>query len=98
VQEARAAGLALIAGLNLLNGGSGESGIKGRKGAVRQLWGMSANEIRKWGNVIIDDPYICAFLMFEYNGEYLAHQDIKDALVELARKAKDRPIRECRPQ
>jgi hypothetical protein len=98
VQEAKAAGLALIAGLNLLNGGTGESGIKGRTGPARQLWGMSAGEITKWGNVIIADPYICAFLMFEYNGEYLAHKDIKDALLELGKKAKDRPIQECRRQ
>jgi hypothetical protein len=98
VREAKAEGLALIAGLNLLNGGSGSSKIPGRKGVNRQLWGMSADEIRKWGNVIMDDPYICAFLMFEYNADYLAHKDIREALAELAKKAKAHPVHECRRQ
>jgi hypothetical protein len=96
IRDAKEAGLGLIAGLNLLDGGSGESGIKGRQGARRQLWGMSAGEIRKWGNVIMAQPDICAFLMFEYNASYLAHQDIRQALAELAQKAKTHPGGECR--
>jgi len=94
-REAKDAGLSLITGLNIINGGSGSSGIPGRKG-FRQLWSMGADEIRAYGNAILAEPHICAFLMFEYDAQYLARPDIKAALAELAQKAAALPKRECR--
>jgi hypothetical protein len=94
VQGARAAGLALVAGINLLDGGSGESGIPGRKPG--KLWAMSAAEIRAWGSAVIAEPSICAFLMFEHRKDYLARPDIKAALAELKDKAEKHPGPACR--
>jgi hypothetical protein len=97
IRDAKEAGIGLIAGMNLINGGSGSSGIPGRKG-FRQLWSMGADEIRTYGNAILADPYLCAFLMFEYEAQYLARPDIKAALAELAQKAAALPKKECRRQ
>jgi len=96
VRDAQELGIGLIAGLNLINGGDGSSRIPGRKGKARQLWSMSPGEIRSYGNAIIDDPYICAFLMFEYQANYVNRPEIREALLELGKKAETHPVRECR--
>jgi hypothetical protein len=94
VQGAKAMGLALVAGLNALNGGSETSGIPGRR---EGKYAMSADEIRSWGSRFLSEPYICAFIVYEYDSTYLARPDIRAALSELGEKARSIPKKECRP-
>jgi hypothetical protein len=94
VRDAQAAHLGLIGGLNLLNGGSSTSGIPGRG---KGKYGMSASEITSWGSTFLSEPYICAFMMWEYDANYLSHSDIKQALVQLTDKARSHPSKDCRP-
>jgi hypothetical protein len=94
VRDAQAAGLALVGGLNVLNGGSTNSGIPGRK---EGKYAMSADEIRSWGGAYLSEPYICGFLLWEYESEYFSRPDIQGAVAELKRQAESRPRRECRP-
>ncbi len=94
VQGAKALGVAVVGGLNLLNGGSGESGIPGRR---EGKYAMSADEIRDWGSRWLAEPYICAFLMYYYDSAYQSRPDIQAALSELSEKARDLPKKECRP-
>ncbi len=93
IQDAKSEGLSYVTGLNLLNGGTGESGIPGRK---EGKFAMSAREITTWGNLLIADPYVCGFVMFEYDSDYLARPDIKEALTELKKKAEAHPQQSCR--
>jgi hypothetical protein len=94
VRDARAIGLALVGGLNVLDGGSGSSGILGNK---EGKFAMSASEVRSWGEAYLADPYICGFLMWEYEEKYFSRPDIKAAVAELKGMAKSRPKKECRP-
>jgi hypothetical protein len=93
-REARALGLAIISGVNALNGGSENSGIPGRK---EGKFAMSATELRTWGEKILAQPDLCAFFIWEWDEGYLARADIKAALADLKRIAEDRPKRLCRP-
>ena len=60
VREAQADGLALVAGMNVLNGGTAAGGIPGR---TRGKYGMSASEIKTWGTAPypspISVPWLC---------------------------------------
>jgi hypothetical protein len=94
VQGAKALGVAMVGGLNVLNGGSGESGIPGTR---EGKYAMSADEIRVWGGRWLAEPYICAFLMYYYDSAYLSRPDIRAALSELSEKARGLPKKECRP-
>jgi hypothetical protein len=94
VQGAKALGLAMVGGLNVLDGGSGESGIPGTK---EKWFAMSADEIRVWGGRFLAEPYTCAFLMYYYDATYLSRGDIRAAMSELSQKARDLPKKECRP-
>jgi hypothetical protein len=91
--DARSLGLAIVGGLNVLNGGSKDSGIPGRASGKN---GMSADEIRSWGDRFLQEPDLCAFLLWEYDESYLNRPDIKAALQELAEKARNYPARSCR--
>jgi hypothetical protein len=94
VRDARAAGLALVGGLNVLDAGSGSSGIPGNK---EGKFAMSANEIRTWGAAYLAEPYICGFLMWEYEEGYFSRSEIKAAVAELKERATSRPKKGCRP-
>jgi len=93
VEGAKRLGLALVGGLNVLNGGDGSSGIPGRK---EGKWAMGPDEIRRFGRQFLDEPYICAFIIFEYDEGYLARPGIREALAELAEIARTREKKECR--
>jgi hypothetical protein len=93
VRDSRELGLALVGGLNLLNGGTSSSGIPG-SGPKR--YAMGASEIRTWGTAFLDDPYFCAFMMWQYDPDYLAREDIKAALSDLSQKAARHPEEKCR--
>jgi hypothetical protein len=89
---ARALGLTIIGGLNVLNGGSESSNVPGKKQGKN---GMSADELRSWGSKMLAQPGMCAFLLWEWSDSYLARPDIKAALDDLTAKARDYPARSC---
>jgi hypothetical protein len=93
IRDAKESGLALVGGLNVLNGGSKNSGIPGRKAGK---FAMSANEIRTWGTALLAQPYFCAFIMWEYDQAYFSRPDIKAALAELRQQAAVHPQQGCR--
>jgi hypothetical protein len=93
VARAKALGLALVGGLNVLNGGSKTSGIPGRR---EGKFAMNAGELRSWGSTFLSEPYICAFILYEYDAPYLARPDIQEALSELGEIARARSKKECR--
>lgn len=90
--DLRELGLKVIGGLNVLNGGSKSSGIPG-KGQGKNA--MSADEIRNWGGKFFAEPNMCAFLLWEYDSDYLNRPDIKAAVEELAAKARNYPKKSC---
>ena len=93
MQDARDLGLAIVGGLNVLNGGAKDSGIPGR---ASNKFGMNADEIREWGSRFLDEPDLCAFILWEWDDKYFARADIKAAIDELAAKAAAHPKHECR--
>jgi hypothetical protein len=94
VQAVKALGLALVGGLNVLNGGSKTSGIPGER---EGKFAMSADELRSWGAAYLAEPSICAFLLYEYESKYFSRPDIKAALSELKQQAERKPKKACRP-
>jgi hypothetical protein len=94
VQGAKALGVGLVGGLNVLNGGSKESGIPGQRAGKNA---MSADEIRSWGGRFLSEPYLCGFLMYEYDSTYFSRPDIQAAVADLAEMARSLPNRSCRP-
>lgn len=90
--DLRQVGLKVIGGLNVLNGGSDTSGIPG-KGQGKHA--MSADEVRTWGAKFFAEPNMCAFLLWEWDAEYLARPDIRAAVEELAAKARAYPKQSC---
>jgi hypothetical protein len=92
VEGAKALGLGLVGGLNVLNGGSKNSGIPGQRAGKNA---MSAEEIRAWGGRFLSDPYLCGFLMYQYDQTYFSRPDIQDALSDLAQQARSLPQKSC---
>jgi hypothetical protein len=93
-REARALGLAIVSGLNVLNGGSENSGIPGRK---LGKFAMNASELRAWGEKLLAQPDLCAFIMWEWDDKYYERPEIKAVVADLKRKAESLPKRACRP-
>jgi hypothetical protein len=91
VRDARAAGLGLVVGLNLLAGGDNT----GLGGYYSGRYAMSPSQVRRWGGALVAEPYICAFLSWKYNATYFSRSDIKSALEELSQKARSRPLKSC---
>lgn len=91
-RDAKASGLALVTGLNVLAGG----GADGIPGYFQDKSAMTAAQARTWGKVLLDDPTVCAFFMFRYDAAYLSRPDIKEVMAELSQKAQNRPKRLCR--
>jgi hypothetical protein len=93
VALAKEAGLGLVVGLNLLNGGTEASGIKGTKGA---FYSMSASQMLTWGKIMLDEPYACAFFAWKFDKPYYNRPGIKAGLIELEELAKKHPETSCR--
>jgi hypothetical protein len=85
--------LIVVGGLNVLNGGSPESEIPGKKDGLKA---MSPDELRTWGARWLQEPDMCAFLLWEYSGSYLARPEIQSAVADLAAMARAYPKRSCR--
>ena len=83
VAEAKERGLALVVGLNVINGGS-PNGTK-----------MTASEIKSWGSALLGNSYPCAFISWQHNS-YLSSTDVKSAMSQLRRMAENRGTKSCR--
>jgi hypothetical protein len=92
VREAKESGLALVVGLNVINGG----GDEGLPGYGSERLAMTAAQMRTWGSALLDQPYACAFFMFRFNPEYFGRDDIKEVVAELSQKARRLENRTCR--
>ncbi len=93
VKRAKSKGLGLVAGMNILDGGDGSSGIRGTQ---PKTWAMSAAELREYGNALLNQSYVCAFSMWRYDAAYFNRTDIKNALAELSAKARTHAKTACR--
>jgi hypothetical protein len=94
VAAAKALHLAMVGGLNVLNGGPPNSGIPGEG---EGKFAMNADQVRTWGKRFLSEPYLCGFLFFQWEPGYFNRPDIKAAMGELATMAAGMPNRVCRP-
>jgi hypothetical protein len=92
VRDAKASGLALVIGMNQLNGGNRAGGLRG----FSTGYAMTASQLRSWGSQMLSDPYPCAFLSWQYNARYMNRSDIKAAKAQLAAKARSKGSKSCR--
>jgi hypothetical protein len=88
-------GLALAVGLNVLSGGDGSSGV--RSPTKPGAWTMSADEVRRYGSLAIEETKGCAFEIWQYlaAADYFTRSEIASALGELNALAARRPGRPC---
>jgi hypothetical protein len=82
VSAAKAKGLALIVGLNLIHGGVGAEA-------------MTASQVKSWGTAMLSSTYPCAFISWEYRSSYLSRSGMSDAMDALRRLAQNRSTRSC---
>jgi hypothetical protein len=85
VSDAKAAGLALVVGINQLHG------VK----AGRRKVPVSGSQLKSWGSTLLSNSYPCAFLNWMYNDRYMARADVKAAFTFLSGRARSRPTRSC---
>jgi hypothetical protein len=83
VAKAKAKGLALIVGMNILYGSPTKTA-------------MSANQIRYYGSALLSSSYPCAFINWRYEDWYMSKSSIKDAMSYLRSKAQSRGFKSCR--
>lgn len=93
VSRAKSKGLGLVAGLNVLDGGDGSSGLRGTQ---PKTWAMSAAELRKYGSALLSQSYVCAFSMWRYSSTYYNRADVKSAMADLSAQAKSHTRTSCR--
>jgi hypothetical protein len=92
VGAAKVVRLGLIAGLDVLNGGTRASGIKG---TTAGRYAMSATQLTTWGSTLLSEPYVCGFVNWKYNSLYNGRSDIRSAMSTLAQKAKAHGSASC---
>ncbi|HEX2251052.1 MAG TPA: hypothetical protein VHH32_11950 [Gemmatimonadales bacterium] len=83
VATARANGLALIIGMNIIHGG------RSRRTQ------MTADQIRTYGSRLLESTYPCAFISWQYRDYYMKNRGVQQAMAQLRRKAKSRPSKSC---
>jgi hypothetical protein len=84
VAAAKSRGLALIVGLNVLDGGA-------RRGTP-----MTASELKTYGGALLSNSYPCAFVSWQYRSAYYGGAAVKDAMQYLSGKAKNHASKSCR--
>ena len=82
VNAAKARGLALITGMNILSGGP--SGSR-----------MTATQVKDWGSTILANSYPCAFITWKWS-DYYNTSGMKTAMSTLRSKAQNRPLKNCK--
>jgi hypothetical protein len=93
VKRAKSKNLGVVAGMNVLDGGDGTSGIRGTQ---PRTWAMSAAELKRYGSALLAPSHICAFAMWRYSDTYYGRADVKSALAELSAKASGHARTSCR--
>jgi hypothetical protein len=93
VRRAKSKGLGLVAGLNVLDGGNGSSGIRGTQ---PRTWAMSAAELKRYGSALLSQSYVCAFAMWRYSATYYGRTDVKSAMADLSAQARSHARTSCR--
>jgi hypothetical protein len=83
VSSAQSQHLALIVGLNMIDGGP-------NKGE------MTASQVKTYGTALLSSAYPCAFLSWQYRPAYLASADMKAAMAALRSKAQAHASKTCR--
>ena len=86
VAAAESRGLALIVGLNVLDGGS-------PKGSP--LTRMTASQVESYGSALLSSTYPCAFISWQYDANYLASSGVASALAALRSQADNRSSKSC---
>jgi hypothetical protein len=89
---ARALGLSMVGGLNVIHGGSKNNGMPSYSPGK---FSMSPTELRQWGARYLTED-LCGFVLWEHRPDYFSRSDVKAALEELSRVARGRPKRTCR--
>ena len=84
VGDAQRKGLALVVGMNVLKGGT-PNGTR-----------MTASELESWGSALLSSSYPCAFINWEYNGDYYSSSSVRSAMSSLRKKAENRSTKSCR--
>jgi hypothetical protein len=84
VADAQRRGLALVVGMNVLKGGSPQ-GTR-----------MTASEVESWGSALLSSSYPCAFINWEYNGDYYSSSSVRSAMSTLRKKAENRSTKSCK--
>lgn len=92
-KRAKSKGLGLVAGMNVLDGGNGSSGLRGTQ---PRTWMMSAAELRSYGTALLSQSYVCAFSMWQYNSTYYSRADVKSAMADLSALARNHAQTSCR--
>jgi hypothetical protein len=92
VAYAKALGLGLIFGLNVLDGGDGSSGIPGTRQAH---WRMTGAELQQAGLVLAETPYACALFIWRHDLESERRPGIRATLDTIAFAAAARGGTSC---
>jgi hypothetical protein len=82
VSDAKARGLQLVVGLNVIGGGT------------PNLTPMSASEVESYGRALLSSTYPCAFISWQYRSSYLS-SDVTRAMATLRGLAQNRSSRSC---
>jgi hypothetical protein len=82
VSKAKAIGLALVVGLNLIDGSPSHGN-------------MSADQIKNYGTALLSSTYPCSFISWQYRDSYLTSSRM-DALKYLRQKAQNRTSKTCK--
>ena len=83
VSKAKSKGLALIVGLNVINGGS------------KRNTQMTPSQLKTYGSALLKSSYPCAFISWQYRSTYMSRSDVKDAMSYLRSKANNIPRKSC---
>ena len=92
-RAAKKAGLKLVWGLNVIDGGNGSSK---RRGTARGKYNMSASELQKYGKSLLGASHTCGFLMWMYDKSYLKSGSVMSAMKSLSKLAKSQSAQSCK--
>ncbi len=92
LRGAKALGLAVVGGLNVINGGGPNSGMPSYDEVGKKA--MNPEQLRSWAKRFMQED-ICLFLLWNYRSEYFSRPDIKAVMEDLSQEARKRPKRGC---
>lgn len=92
-RAAKAEGLKMVWGLNVLDGGNGSSR---KRGTGAGKYNMSASELQKYGKALLGASNTCGFLMWMYSSSYVKNSSVMTAMKSLSKLAKSRPVQACK--